>query len=108
MVSCGDCHQKTDIEQTSIIFSSMNAECEFCHNDIHEGQFLVEGISDCNRCHAFENWNPEKFDHEKAQFKLEGAHKDVECAKCHPKVEVNGNTITKFKLEEFKCASCHT
>ena len=104
-ISCGSCHRKN--EKTSVIFSSIKKECESCHKDAHFGQFQVEGISDCSRCHAFENWKPEKFDHNKTEFNLEGAHKNVECSKCHPKIEMNGNTFTKFKLDDFKCAACH-
>ena len=105
---CGSCHRKKENETSSIIFSSIKKDCEGCHQDIHSGQFRVEGISDCSRCHSFENWKPEKFDHTKTEFNLEGAHKNVECSKCHPKVEVNGTTFIKFKLEEFKCATCHS
>ena len=106
-ISCGSCHRKTEEEISSIIFTSLNKECETCHKDIHFNQFKVEGISDCSRCHTFENWKPEKFDHNKTNFSLEGAHQKVECAGCHPKVELNGNTFIKFKLDDFKCAACH-
>lgn len=51
--------------------------------------------------------SPKKFDHNKTNFSLEGAHHKVECAGCHPKVELNGNTFIKFKLDDFKCAACH-
>jgi hypothetical protein len=106
-VNCGSCHRKTENETSSIIFSSLKKECENCHKDVHFEQFQVEGISDCGRCHAFENWKPEKFDHSKTEFNLDGAHKNIACAKCHPQTEVNGNTFIKFKLEDFKCAACH-
>jgi hypothetical protein len=106
-ILCGSCHRKKEDETTSIIFRSNKKDCETCHTDVHHDQFKVDGISDCSRCHAFENWKPEKFDHNKTEFNLEGAHKNVECSKCHPKIEMNGNTFTKFKLEEFKCATCH-
>lgn len=106
-ISCSSCHRKTEEEISSIIFTSLNKECETCHKDIHFNQFKVEGISDCSRCHTFENWKPEKFDHNKTNFSLEGAHQKVECAGCHPKVELNGNTFIKFKLDDFKCAACH-
>ena len=92
---------------TSIIFSSIKKECEGCHQDVHYEQFKVEGISDCSRCHAFDNWKPEKFDHNKTNFSLEGAHQKIECTQCHPKVEISGNTFIKFTLEDFKCATCH-
>ena len=104
---CGSCHRKSENEVTKIIFSSVKKECESCHKDIHFGQFQVEGTSDCSRCHEFENWKPEKFDHNKTKFKLDGAHKNIACAKCHPQIEVNGNTFIKFKLEDFSCAACH-
>jgi hypothetical protein len=106
-ISCGSCHRKNEDEKSSVIFSSIKKECEDCHKDVHFGQFQVDEISDCNRCHAFENWKPEKFDHNKTEFKLDGAHKNIECAKCHPQTEVNGNIFIKFKLEDFKCATCH-
>ena len=106
-ISCGSCHRKNENDKSSVIFSSIKKECESCHKDIHFGQFQVEGISDCGSCHAFENWKPEKFDHNKTEFKLDGAHKNIECAKCHPQTEVNGNIFIKFKLEDFKCATCH-
>jgi hypothetical protein len=106
-VSCGSCHRKPENEASSIIFSSVKKECEGCHKDVHFGQFKVEGISDCRRCHAFENWKPEKFDHSKTEFILDGAHKNIPCIKCHPQTEANGNIFIKFKLEDFKCATCH-
>ena len=106
-VTCSNCHRKTINGSESIIFSSLKKDCQSCHTDIHYDQFKVEGTSDCGRCHSSNNWKPEKFDHNKTEFKLEGAHKNIDCTKCHPKVEVNGNTFTKFKLEDFKCASCH-
>jgi len=106
-ILCGSCHRKKENETTSIIFKSNKKECESCHKDVHFGQFKVDEVSDCSRCHAFENWKPEKFDHSKTNFNLEGAHEKVECARCHPKVEMNGNIFTKYKLEKFKCATCH-
>jgi hypothetical protein len=105
--SCGSCHRIESVEESTIIFSSMKNECQNCHTDVHFGQFEVEGVSDCSQCHAFENWKPEKFDHSNTEFKLDGAHKNIECSKCHPQTEVNGNTFIKFKLEDFKCATCH-
>jgi hypothetical protein len=106
-VSCGSCHTKEENGAKSIIFTSQKKDCESCHKDAHFGQFRVDGISDCGRCHAYENWKPERFDHNKTEFSLEGAHEKVECAKCHPRITQNGNTFVKFKLEEFKCATCH-
>lgn len=108
LINCGSCHRLKNGETVAIFFSSVKKECESCHKDIHYEQFKVEGISDCSRCHTFENWKPEKFDHNKTKFSLEGAHQKVECAGCHPKIELSGNSFIKFKLENFKCAACHS
>lgn len=107
-ISCGSCHRQNNGEAIAIVFSSIKKKCEACHKDVHYSQFNEDGISDCSRCHAFDNWKPEKFDHNKTKFSLEGAHQKVECARCHPKVELNGNTFIKFNLEDFKCATCHS
>jgi len=107
-ISCGACHRRQEIENNLIIFNSLKNDCETCHNDIHHGQFKSNGSSDCGRCHSYENWKPDKFNHNETEFSLEGAHKNVSCEKCHPKVEENGITFIKFKIENFKCAACHT
>jgi len=55
----------------------------------------------------FNNWKPEKFDHEKTKFSLLGAHSKLVCNQCHRLITVEANTFVKYKLEDFKCASCH-
>jgi NAD-dependent SIR2 family protein deacetylase len=39
---------------------------------------------------------------------LEGAHAKLQCNTCHKKTELNGNVFIKYKLENFKCVSCHS
>ena len=107
-ISCGACHRRKEFDNNLIIFNSLKNDCETCHNDIHHGQFKSNGSSDCRRCHSYENWKPDKFNHNETEFSLEGAHKNVSCEKCHPEVEENGITFTKFKIENYKCAACHT
>jgi nitrate/TMAO reductase-like tetraheme cytochrome c subunit len=107
-ISCGDCHRIKDKDPDRIIFSSLKKICETCHNDIHYGQFKIRENSNCGRCHTFEDWKPDNFNHNESEFTLEGAHKNVDCIKCHPQVEGNGITFTKYKIDNFKCASCHT
>lgn len=103
-VSCGACHVNREADEKIYKFSSLNSDCGTCHNDIHFGQFE----NNCSECHTFDNWKPEKFDHEKTRFSLKGAHAKLECSACHKKVTVNGNQFVKFKLEDFKCAACHS
>jgi hypothetical protein len=107
--TCSSCHyQQTLQNERRLVFKSLQKNCEFCHNDIHAGQFRGDEFSDCTRCHFFENWKPEKFDHEKTKFSLKGGHEKLKCNQCHKIVaSVNINFI-KYKLEDFKCSACHS
>jgi hypothetical protein len=107
-VKCSSCHYPEVNDKKVFLFASLKSNCVECHKDIHFGQFISEGINKCQNCHAFENWKPVKFDHSKAQFSTEGAHKKLDCSKCHKKVSENGNTFTLYKLKDFKCATCHS
>ncbi len=107
--TCGNCHyQQTSQNEKRLVFKSLQKNCEVCHNDIHAEQFKEGEFSDCTSCHTFENWKPEKFDHEKTKFSLKGAHEKLKCTQCHQVVaSVNINFI-KYKLEDFKCSACHS
>ncbi len=111
-VKCKDCHEfKTVIDKIQFKFVSLKSNCETCHKDIHFGQFNSEqdGINPvCENCHGFDSWKPVKFDHEKTVFSLKGAHEKLLCSSCHKKVIENGNEFIKYKLRDFKCASCHS
>lgn len=106
-VKCSSCHYPEIDGKKEFRFVSLNKNCEQCHKDIHFGQFKVEGKSSCERCHTFNNWKPNSFDHSKAKFSTDGAHKKLECSKCHQKVIEKGNSFIIYKLKDFKCASCH-
>jgi hypothetical protein len=105
---CSDCHYKKGDTKSVFIFASVKSDCEFCHKDIHQGQFKEGDSSDCLKCHTFDNWKPENFDHEKTRFSLKGAHELLKCTQCH-KLEIHsGNSFIKYKLENFRCAACHS
>ncbi|MFA6597425.1 MAG: cytochrome C, partial [Ignavibacteriaceae bacterium] len=106
---CSGCHEKKkNNEEVSIKFASVSILCEGCHRDVHNAQFKVSGKNNCERCHTFDNWNPVKFNHEETKFPLTGGHQAVACSACHKKVIDGSVTFINFKLEEFKCASCHS
>lgn len=108
-IECRNCHYKVASDgKIKFKFVSLGSDCIECHKDVHFSQFDVAGKSDCVRCHSFEDWKPEKFDHNKTRFSLEGAHSKLNCLKCHPSVIKNGNTFIKYKLDDFKCAACHS
>jgi len=118
LTKCTSCHvpENSSMGREHIRFEGLSKVCQDCHTDKHEGQFntvaTVAGnkrmIGDCSRCHTSENWLPNNFDHDKdATFKLEGAHKTVNCYKCHLTETKNGIKFVRFKPIESKCRSCH-
>lgn len=107
-VNCGKCHALITDDGKIFKFASSKSNCESCHKDVHFSQFSTQGNSDCIRCHSFNSWKPEKFDHEKTKFSLLGAHSKLACSQCHKSVIVQQNTFIKYKLEDFRCVSCHT
>ncbi len=112
-LSCNRCHfqNRTDVEtgQKTNSFTYLDYtshECLSCHADYHEPKAEVDNKwASCEKCHTFSNFrdlkkNPQ-FDHDKdTAFKLEGAHKDVTCFKCHD----NG----RWKpIASNSCLTCH-
>jgi nitrate/TMAO reductase-like tetraheme cytochrome c subunit len=102
---CRSCHITANNNHR---FASLNSYCTGCHEDVHASQFGSGKSEECSRCHSFDNWKPEKFDHNKTRFSLEGAHSKLQCSECHKKITSGTVTFIKYKLEDFKCASCHS
>ncbi len=109
--ACMACHGKKDdtgkLPQRYQKFANLEANCAACHDDSHGRQFEQEGVTDCKRCHAFDNWKIPKFNHSKTAFKLEGKHAKVACEGCHKPVELNGETVVQYKFKRFECIDCH-
>jgi hypothetical protein len=86
--------------------------CTDCHADAHAGQLaglapatargakgaralpaaaeIAAGgaVRTCDACHGLDAWLPARFeadDHDRLSYRLEGAHRAVACALCHPK-----------------------
>lgn len=105
---CRSCHFKEEVSKVEQVFSGLSKDCESCHRDIHRGQFQVKGKTNCANCHQPNAWTPSYFDHDKSRFKLEGQHAHTACVKCHPPVQDQAGTFTKYNLKnEIKCADCH-
>ena len=91
----------------------LERDCVSCHktDDVHNGALS----GNCATCHDERTWDKAPgFDHDKADFRLEGKHRDVSCEACHLatnlKVRTNarGERIPLFKPVAFKeCSSCH-
>jgi len=110
-VACGKCHRGRESGPQKPEFEShITAKtCEACHDDIHRGQFAsADGSIRCNRCHTTQGWKAEKFDHTAdTRFVLDGAHREVPCAGCHPMETSGGARVVRYKPLEMACVSCH-
>lgn len=105
---CADCHIKSSGASKTHIFAGLDKNCQSCHTDKHFGQFVQNGITDCSRCHAFDNWKAVNFNHDNTLFKLDGAHEKVPCDQCHKTTDREGNNFILYKIEEIRCENCHS
>jgi len=92
-VGCSECHLNArtipDLQNTLV-------DCEACHllDDAHAGKFGEQ----CGVCHSSDGWKPAIFDHNRADFRLEGKHIEVPCENCH---------TDGFISTPKDCYSCH-
>ena len=90
---CADCHKWKK-------WAPKGTECGDCHQNNHGDQFRGQSCSSCHRETGFTGRHL-RFDHNKmSRFQLEGRHKRVDCAKCHP----GGH----YKPIEPTCVTCHS
>ncbi len=107
--ACISCHSEQEHGKTYWHFDGVERRCQSCHKDEHNGQFgNRQGETVCATCHTPRGWTALRFDHNKnSRFKLEGAHKNVECGQCHKTIVVAGKKTTRFKPLDTRCVACH-
>lgn len=104
---CRACHISTDLQgNKKQQFSQLSSDCLECHREVHYRQFGTRGTS-CLKCHDYFDWKPGLFNHQLTAFPLDGKHRDVACAKCHPKVSEGNLIYTRYKPIPTTCESCH-
>ncbi|MDA3929183.1 MAG: hypothetical protein PF541_09500 [Prolixibacteraceae bacterium] len=111
-VECIDCHKNEFIKEKisqktqGESYLGLQQECLSCHTDYHQESLGAN----CFECHSFQAFKPaEKFNHDNANFRLVGAHKNADCVKCHKIDEVNGQKFQHFKnVVANNCTDCHT
>jgi hypothetical protein len=112
-IQCSRCHKKIDNEysQGEIRFILNQKNCQDCHQDIHMGQFTSEEsglIKNCQDCHQSLGWSELLFEHNRdSGFKLEGAHKNLACSKCHLPSEIQGQMTVRYRPLKKSCNACH-
>jgi Cytochrome c3 len=90
-LDCAACHQPKSAWRKAPL------ACADCHkrDDVHKAQFSQS----CGECHGLVSWSGGKFDHDKTDFKLNGAHSVLSCDACH----VGG----RYKPTPKTCVGCH-
>lgn len=107
--TCSDCHFRKNINgERTQKFASLTKDCSECHKDNHVGQFAENAKTECIKCHSFDSWKKSKFAHNTARFKLEGAHQNVECDKCHKQTTDEKGTYVQYKFKSIECVVCHS
>ena len=107
---CSACHTNKNISNQNIkdkkyTYLGLGTECLSCHDDYHKKTLS----STCLNCHNPDVFKPApKFNHANARYPLVGKHKNVECIKCHPVDQADGNKFQKFiGIQYGSCISCH-
>jgi hypothetical protein len=84
--------------------------CADCHADPHAGQFVVEGETDCARCHteAGSAFSELVFNHTfDSRFPLGESHEQLACSECHPSVLHDEGSIVRYRPLGRDCVDCH-
>lgn len=120
-LECNQCHTSENIKEHSIInwasdrsqhdvlgrtFLGLEETCKSCHENIHQDQVS----DDCASCHSTSDWTLaiKDFDHNRAKFLLTGAHKKVDCIKCHPAQQDHPKQVWQLTGLKFEnCTGCH-
>jgi hypothetical protein len=120
-VPCAACHEESRRAPLSstlvrsargvsrLAFTATSVTCASCHDSPHENQF-ADRTGDCTICHDVAGFRPAgRFDHNRdARFKLEGAHAEVSCEKCHTsRKTAQGRDVVQYRGIPAKCEACH-
>ena len=108
-ITCISCHTKNTANE--ILFDKLTRSCNTCHrkDDPHHGQFTgTKTGASCGNCHNTDAFTTNHFDHNKARFKLDGAHKNISCGSCHKSEKAaDGKMFVRYRPLSTTCKSCH-
>ncbi len=114
-VECIQCHRAAqggaDAKPKPPVFARTPHACASCHaaKDPHGGQFTaVAGVEDCSNCHVTTRWSGTDFEHDRARFALDVAHRRVACEKCHKNQSAVGTKLSRiYRGTPVECVRCH-
>jgi len=124
-LNCQECHKselivsqdildyakdKKDHAVLSSTYLGLGTNCTDCHADVHKNEFKDQV---CQDCHNQNDWKTAKkeYDHNsRTKFPLRGAHKKLDCAKCHKESQ---EAVGKYQVQKYSglkfdlCTDCH-
>jgi hypothetical protein len=92
---CNQCHRNGQFQGTP-------RDCVSCHRSAYDGARSPSHAgfpTSCDSCHSTSAWRPASFDHDRSRFPLTGAHRGVDCGRCHRNGQYTGTSR--------ECVSCH-
>lgn len=109
---CGSCHVSGLKHGEAVTYRGAPKDCAGCHLDVHLGQFADKRLG-CQACHEVKDWKPERFDHDRCRFPLQGSHTELACDSCHlsrERVFPDGEkraVVHYYPIEGRDCGDCH-
>ncbi len=107
---CAACHGVQQKGAPRAAYRGTARDCEGCHDDVHAGQFTQRPpVRTCQQCHDPASFQiAAAFDHATTRYPLEGKHRPLACARCHPSEPLrNGSVVVRWRLGYRQCKDCH-
>jgi predicted CXXCH cytochrome family protein len=109
-VICVDCHKSAPGRPAAAArFRIESRACAACHPDPHQTKALrlASLRSECGQCHDTVAWeSTAAFDHGITGFRLQGAHRTVDCVGCHSAAPSKERNLL-FHQAKTSCSGCH-
>lgn len=107
--ACAACHGEKK-GAAPAAYRGVPRTCEGCHDDVHAGQFTqTPPAKACQTCHEPTTFQiAATFDHQTTGYPLDGKHRPLACARCHPSTTLrDGSTAARWRLGYRRCKDCH-
>ena len=108
-VDCISCHAEEN--RNGVTFQRFTdipfGDCIDCHDNPHASSWQTN----CTTCHTEESFSrfigQNRFDHNRTEFELKGAHNELSCFDCHNTSSASVVFTDNTGISVNDCASCH-
>lgn len=104
---CFACHENAARDPEVAVWHLDPYDCVSCHESDDPHQFQFPDTA-CDSCHDEEAFTIAVFDHDNTRYPLDGKHRDVPCADCHPEeTSPAGTSFVRYAPVGMDCGDCH-